>query len=264
MNKIKCKLSIITVCLNSEKTIAKTIESILNQDYTEYEYLVIDGGSVDKTCSIINGYARYFKEKNISFRHYSEKDNGIYDAMNKGVEKSVGEWITFLNSDDVYCSNAVLSKVFNSIVNEYDYVYGGSINMLGKNMYYRPAKEPGTAYYRMPFVHQSVFVRADLMKKYLFDTSYLYAADFKQFVEIWLEGKKIKKLDFPVVKYDMSGVSHSHILAVMKEHEKIRIINNIFFNRLVYRYVRYIGSLLIHSVRPLFLFYCGLKNKIKI
>ena len=81
------RISIITVCLNSEVTIKRTIESVLTQTFDDFEYLIIDGASTDKTLMIVDKYRDSFNARNIPYYIYSEKDNGIYDAMNKGIKK---------------------------------------------------------------------------------------------------------------------------------------------------------------------------------
>jgi glycosyltransferase involved in cell wall biosynthesis len=100
-------LSIITATYNSEKTLDKTIRSILSQDYTDFEYIIIDGNSKDDTIKIIKYYEPIFKEKNISYRWISELDSGIYNAWNKGLCLAIGDWIAFLGSDDTYNSKAL-------------------------------------------------------------------------------------------------------------------------------------------------------------
>ena len=102
-------ISIITVCYNSEKTISRTIESIINQTYKNIEYIIIDGKSDDKTLEIIDNY-----KNNIS-KIISEKDNGIYDAFNKGLNICNGDLIGFVNSDDILTPNAleILVKYYN-------------------------------------------------------------------------------------------------------------------------------------------------------
>ena len=84
-------VSLITVCFNSEKTIRNTIESVLNQTYSEIEYIIVDGLSKDNTLGIVHEYDEKFKEKGVIYRVISEKDNGIYDAMNKGIGMAQGE-----------------------------------------------------------------------------------------------------------------------------------------------------------------------------
>ena len=92
---MKKRLSIITVCYNSEQTIEKTFNSILSQTVKPFEYIVVDGSSTDKTLSIIQEYKNKFSDKSISFKYISEKDKGLYDAMNKGLFMAEGDWIHF-------------------------------------------------------------------------------------------------------------------------------------------------------------------------
>ncbi len=96
-------VSIITVSFNSEKTIERTVKSVISQTYKNLEYIIVDGGSGDKTVDIIKGYS----EKYDFISYTSEPDNGIYDAMNKGIERAGGEIIGIINSDDWYEENAV-------------------------------------------------------------------------------------------------------------------------------------------------------------
>ena len=103
----KTRVSIVTVCYNSEKTIRDTIESVLNQTYTNIEYLIIDGASTDHTMEIVEEYRTSFEKKGMEYIVSSEPDGGIYDAMNKGVEKASGEIVGIINSDDWYENNAI-------------------------------------------------------------------------------------------------------------------------------------------------------------
>lgn len=95
-------ISIITVCFNSEKTVRNTIESVLNQTYNNVEYIIVDGLSKDKTVEIANEYTQAFADKGYLYRIISEKDNGIYDAMNKGIRMATGDIVGIINSDDWY------------------------------------------------------------------------------------------------------------------------------------------------------------------
>ena len=103
------KVSIITPCLNSEKTIRETIESVLNQTYLNIEYIIVDGGSTDNTLTIIREYIPLFRGR---LHVISEKDDGIYDAMNKGIKKSHGQLIGIINSNDYYDYNIHERKGF--------------------------------------------------------------------------------------------------------------------------------------------------------
>lgn len=119
------KISIITVCYNSSKTISKTIKSILNQINKNLEYLIIDGASKDNTIEIAESYRKQFEEKGFNYIIKSEPDKGIYDAMNKGIKLATGEIIGILNSDDYYSSDNVLEEVVNCFEQyKTDSVYG--------------------------------------------------------------------------------------------------------------------------------------------
>ena len=93
-------LSVITVCFNAGRSIIRTLESVLAQEYKDFEYIVKDGGSVDETLEILSGYEDRFRQAGIPFRIESEKDGGIYDAMNRAVRLSRGKWINFMNAGD--------------------------------------------------------------------------------------------------------------------------------------------------------------------
>ncbi len=116
-------VSVVTVCYNSEKTIRKTIESVLGQSYTEIEYIIIDGKSNDKTLEIVKEYEHKFEKRGMKYTIISEKDNGIYDAMNKGIRMAQGEVIGIINSDDWYEENAIQTVVKTYEEQPFDYFY---------------------------------------------------------------------------------------------------------------------------------------------
>ena len=99
------KISIITVCFNSQKTIRRTIKSVIAQKYKNYEYLIIDGGSTDNTIKIIDEYKKHI---NVII---SEADKGIYNAINKGIKKSTGSIVSILHSDDIFYDNKTTQKI---------------------------------------------------------------------------------------------------------------------------------------------------------
>lgn len=122
-------VSIVTVAFNSGKTIRKTIESVLNQTCTDIEYLIVDGKSSDNTVEIAKEYEEKFAEKNISYRIISEKDKGIYDAMNKGIRMATGDIVGLINSDDWFEPNAVETVVKTYEEEPFDYFYA-DINLI--------------------------------------------------------------------------------------------------------------------------------------
>ena len=116
------KISIITVCYNSASTIRDTFESVLRQTYSDIDYVVIDGNSNDETVSIIKEYEQRFNGK---MRWISESDNGLYDAMNKGIKMAAGDIIGILNADDYYASNTVIENICKIMTKEnIDSCYG--------------------------------------------------------------------------------------------------------------------------------------------
>lgn len=125
-------VTIITICFNSEAVIKKTIESVLNQTYTDIEYIIIDGASKDKTVEIAESYKDAFAEKGIEFKIFSEPDKGIYDAMNKGIAKATGELVGLINSGDFYEPQMIETAVKAYEEKPYDIFYG-DINLIKDN-----------------------------------------------------------------------------------------------------------------------------------
>jgi glycosyltransferase involved in cell wall biosynthesis len=147
MNHKKHKISVITVCYNSEKTIAETIKSVLIQDYENLEYIIVDGKSTDNTMNIIN------QNKDKIDVIISEKDNGIYDAINKGIKIATGDVIGILNSDDSFNGHNVLSKINSSffLENDIDIVYSDVI-------FLNPISKKIVRYYSSKFFKLKLFV----------------------------------------------------------------------------------------------------------
>jgi glycosyltransferase involved in cell wall biosynthesis len=169
-------ISIVTVVFNSEKTIANTIESILNQSIPVFEYLIIDGCSTDDTLSIINSYIPFFKDKGIAFHVFSERDSGIYDAMNKGINHAKGDWIGILNSDDFYENDTIESLVnFININNDCELIFG-DMNLYDNSNYVhvKPNLNLRILYNSMSIFHPSIFI-----KKRIYDSFGCYSLDFK-------------------------------------------------------------------------------------
>ena len=125
-------VTIITICFNSEAVIKKTIESVLNQTYTDIEYIIIDGASKDKTVEIAESYKDAFAEKGIDYKIFSEPDKGIYDAMNKGIAKATGELVGLINSGDFYEPIMIETAVKAYEEKPYDIFYG-DINLIKDN-----------------------------------------------------------------------------------------------------------------------------------
>ena len=111
MNRPDVKISVVTVAYNSASTISDTIRSVLDQTYPPYEYIVIDGASKDDTVAVVNGFKDEFDDKGIALTVVSEKDNGMYDAMNKGVSKATGDIVGIINGYDWYEKDVWIAAV---------------------------------------------------------------------------------------------------------------------------------------------------------
>lgn len=190
-------VSIITVCFNSEKTIKRTIESVLNQTYRNIEYIVIDGLSTDSTIDILNGYKSEFANRNIDFKVVSEKDNGIYDAMNKAIKIAKGEWTGIINSDDWYEKNAC-ELVVNNIDSEIGLIYGicALYDLIQDETYSFVGvmqHSPEAMYYlNKDMAHPAVFVNHSIYKQYQFSLEFKLASDVDFLMWVYSHGYKSK------------------------------------------------------------------------
>lgn len=184
--------SIVTVCFNSQDTIERTFKSVLNQRYRNFEYIVIDGDSSDDTLKLIVYYKTLFENAGIPFYFISEKDRGIYDAMNKGLARSNNEWIGFLNSDDEY-EKDTLYFVNDAIIknNDCDVIFG-DINLIQKdNSVIRASASQHLSSLKnnMTVFHPSLFVLKEKMLAINgFDLSYKLSADWDFIRRIYLTG----------------------------------------------------------------------------
>ncbi len=220
-------VSIVTITFNAEKVVEKTIRSVLSQDFTNFEYVFVDGKSSDKTMQIIESYRSRFEDKGIKFRVLSEPDKGIYDAMNKSIRLAEGEWLLMLNAGDALAHQNVLSCFFLDKSYEADVVYGETI--MSDNGYYkkRITYTPDIMNRQLPFCHQSVFVRTDILRAYGFDMNYKLAADYDLFVRMYKTGIHFEYVKEWVSIYDMTGVSEKNAIRTNKEAQLIRERNGL-------------------------------------
>lgn len=212
--------SIITVCLNAESGVVKTMRSVFKQDCREFEYIVIDGGSTDRTLEIVSRACESFQKKNISFQCISEKDSGTYNAMNKGIGMAQGEWICFLNAGDWLCERNILSRVISFFGQDIDVLYGDTILRLGKYKKIRRADKLENIVSHMVFSHQSVFVRRDVQRA--FNEIYQISADYDFFLECFLEQKNMCYVGFPISVFALDGPSSTERSHAMLENIMIQ------------------------------------------
>ena len=237
------KISLITITYNSEKTLVDTIKSVLKQTYSDIEYIIVDGASKDKTVSIIKQYESEFKGR---MKWISEKDNGLYDAMSKGIRMATGDVVGILNSDDFFTSKEVLQNVANAFLQDVklDAVYGdvhfvhpGNLN---KCVRYYSSKVFKRSLMKMGFMpaHPSFYIRRECFEKYgLYKTDYKIAADFEFLLRvIYKEKIKTQYLPIDMVTMRTGGASTSGLEShkqIMKEHLRAFRENGIYTNSLL-------------------------------
>ena len=211
-------ISIVTVVYNGKKYLVQTIKSVLDQNYDNVEYIVIDGGSTDGTLEIIKKY-----EDQIDY-WVSELDKGIFDAMNKGLLLASGDFVSFINADDRYKKN-IIKKVVGNIVDHpsVDFFYG-DVDVVTKNqnyLYEMSGKNRGKDL-GMKIPHQSCFVRLVIHRKYQFDVSYTIAADRVVIAELFKYGHKDYYMNISIVNFMEGGASADPELTI-KEITRYRL-----------------------------------------
>ncbi|WP_207495323.1 glycosyltransferase family 2 protein [Aridibaculum aurantiacum] len=201
-------ISIITVCFNSAKTIAETIESVLSQSYPHIQYIIIDGGSTDGTLEIIRSYG---PKINIVV---SEPDNGLYDAMNKGISMATGEIIGILNSDDLFYSSTVLQKVANAFLSAQPDIVYGNIWMSSSDQMNKPVRKwiagrqrPFTSGWHPP--HPAVYVKRRCYDDFgFYKPDFAVSSDFEMMLRLFhVHSLKAHYLDEVIVNMRMGGAS---------------------------------------------------------
>jgi glycosyltransferase involved in cell wall biosynthesis len=205
MTEFKPTLSVITIVYNNVRDIERTLLSVLNQTYPHIEYIVIDGLSTDGTIEIINCY------KDRISKLISEKDEGIYDAMNKGLAAATGDYVIFMNSGDEFYANDTVARVF-ATADDADIYYGETemINEVGQSLGRRRHKAPDNFTWRsfkhgMSVSHQAIYIRRSLTEP--FDRQYHLSADIDWIIRAAKKAKKIVNVNQYVARYLVGGMS---------------------------------------------------------
>lgn len=213
------KISIITVCYNSQDTIRDTLESVLSQTYENYEYLIIDGKSTDSTLNIIKEYEKKFDGK---LKYVSEKDNGLYDAMNKGIKMASGDIIGIINSDDILAHKNVFRKVIDKIKDN-DGVYSNLL-MLDENLektyrLFKSKKMSKKLGWHPP--HPTLYIKKEVYGKYgYFDINYKIAADLDFMLRIINNDVKLKYINDYFVYMRAGGASTNGLKGYYKNFKE--------------------------------------------
>ena len=206
---LKPKFSIITITYNAASVLKPTLESVASQTYADYEYILVDGGSKDDTVAIA-------KDSGINFAHIvSERDNGIYDAMNKGISLAPGDYLCFLNAGDAFYAPDTLQTVVDAIAGEKelpDVLYGETAEVNDKREFVRmrrlqAPKELNWRSFRngMLVCHQAFYARREIVPMY--DLKYRLSADVDWCIKVMKRAKKMINVNAIVVNYLQNGIS---------------------------------------------------------
>ena len=204
------KISVITVCFNASEYIGATVSSIVEQKSISFEYLIQDGGSGDDTLNIAGALLRDVPE-GVEVSVVSEEDDGVYDAMNRAVERARGEYIIFMNAGDVFYSADALSKIGEILkVKSVDVLYGRHVIYSNDYESGEVAPRPiGCLWKRMVFSHQSMFAKRSLLAEYPFKVESL-SSDHTQIYEMYSNGAVFYETELCICRYLDGGLSVQH------------------------------------------------------
>lgn len=217
------KFSIITVTYNAAAVVEPTLRSIISQSYNNYEFILVDGGSSDDTVSKV-------RESGVKASHIvSERDKGLYDAMNKGIKLATGDYLCFLNAGDSFHSPDVLEKMVEAIDGEAllpDVLYGETAVVDDKRQFVRmrrlqaPEQLHWTSFKQgMLVCHQAFFARRDIAPEY--NLSYRYSADVDWCIRVMKRAKKMLNVKITIIDYLQDGLSIQHHRASLMERFNI-------------------------------------------
>lgn len=242
------EISVVTIVYNGIAAIEKTINAVINQSYKNVEYIIIDGGSTDGTVDVIKKYAN-----NIQY-WVSEKDKGIYDAMNKGIAAANGDWIVFINCGDFFYSNNVLKEIFVEKANEIkdaDIIYGRS------KMYLNDGSEMELAmrhkldqHWKGPVFRQgAMFVKTSIMKHeaFLVEETFKVSADYEMMYRLHKKNYKTVVVDTIVLLYEKEGISDNGFKNIHDNYAIIKKYNDVTFSRWLYYQKQLIKQHLVQS-----------------
>ncbi|HNX14861.1 MAG TPA: glycosyltransferase family 2 protein [Oscillospiraceae bacterium] len=215
------KFSIITAVRNGEAELERTMRSVLQQTYpSPFEYIVVDGASIDKTLSIAESLIPEFEKRQIVLKLISEPDKGIYDAMNKGIAASSGEIVGMINCGDIYLPDAI-TETENAFNAGCDLSYGNILIRQGEKKYIKPAKD-----YIRPtsrgWNHPTQFVSKHIYNNFLYSLDCGIYADLDFFFKVKYGGWRITRIPKVLAEFAFGGVSNQKTLSAMCERMKIR------------------------------------------
>lgn len=219
------KISIVTVCFNSEKTISDTIQSVLKQNFSGFEYILVDGGSRDNTMNIIASFADQFHQKGIGYSYVSESDRGIYDAMNKGIARAKGKLIGIINSDDWY-ELMTLSTVWDTyaaLENRDNTVIYGMIRLWKDGLEYAIRRYHHNFVTSEVIQHPTCFVPKAVYEKHgVFNANYRVCGDFDLLNRLNAARVAFYNIDEVLTNFRIGGATSMHALTAAAEALEIK------------------------------------------
>lgn len=227
-----CKVSIVTVAYNSEATIRRTIESVLNQTYCNLEYLIVDGKSTDKTVQAAEEYQRKFAERGMVYHIISEEDRGIYDAMNKGIRMATGDLIGIINSDDWYESNAVQCAAENYNRRKYD-LYYADLRIVGEGKSFIKKSKDSKFVTSRYWNHPTTFIPRYIYQKYQYKNENIHD-DWDLILRLKKAGVRVCVDHVVLANFSRNGVSHEKSIgkALKRANIKYKIYRDNDYSRL--------------------------------
>lgn len=229
---MKPLISIITVCYNSEKTLAKTIESVLQQTYEAVEYIIVDGNSSDHTVEIAESYVEKFQNRGYQYRILSEQDKGIYDAMNKGIHMATGELVGIINSDDWY-EPIALEKVADCYLETAFDMFYADIRIHKKNKQVIKHSRMRKLVVSRDWNHPTTFIKRSVYDQYQYKLESIHD-DWDLYLRIRKAGYHIEIRNEVLANFQFGGVSNERSLrkSYIRGKARYKIYRNNGYSRL--------------------------------
>ena len=214
-------ITVVTICFQAEQFIEPTVLSVMRQKNCKFEYIIEDGMSSDATLNKVKEIFCQNENPNIDHYIYTERDQGVYDAMNRAVLRAQGDWILFLNAGDEFEKENILEKMQAVLEKSKADIVCGNAIMRDISGDYLFEADLSLIKYRMPFCHQAVFTKRQLLIENPFDLNFKIIGDYDFFSKAYVEAKKFEKVAQTICVYRMDGISSTKYLLKIREQEDI-------------------------------------------
>lgn len=241
------RLSIVTVCYNAASLLENTILSVMSQTVVPYEYILVDGGSTDNSLAKIRKFVSLADSFGIKYRWVSEKDQGIADAFNKGIQMATGDYVGLINAGDGYVLDAI--EIMQKAMQSSSDVYCGRLFLTDeKGNYLRERKSrPWLLWNGMYVLHPTTFVKRSIYDTHHFDTDLMIAMDYDLILSLWKEKKSFQVIKKPIsymqtggVSFDVKAMRREELLVMRRYLNRFELIcarTKILFDTLVFHHI---------------------------